>query len=229
MVFFDAFVFMGQNFALLMDKTGSHLWLSVAALAVSLVIAIPIGLWLGHIHRGEFIAVSISNVGRALPSLALIAILIGIVGIGFTNVLIALVLLAAPPVLTNTFVAVNSVDRDLTRAGRGMGLKPGQILMRVELPLALPTIFSGLRVAAVLVVSSATLATIAGAGGLGDIILNQVAYGLEGVIAGALWVAALAVLTDQFFALLLRLLTPRGLRQTRSSESKDSRTKAVEA
>ncbi len=229
MVFFDAFVFMGQNLGLLMEKTGSHLWLSIVALAVSVVIAIPIGLWLGHIHRGEFMAVSVSNVGRALPSLALIAILIGIVGIGFTNALIALVILAAPPVLTNTFVAVNSVDRDLTRAGRGMGLKPGQILMRVEVPLALPIIFSGLRVAAVLVVSSATLATIAGAGGLGDIILNQAGYGLEGVVAGALWVAALAILTDQFFALLLRLLTPRGLRRSRSTGGQDLRTEAIEA
>ncbi|WGW11539.1 ABC transporter permease [Saxibacter everestensis] len=227
-VFLDSFVFMGSHFGLLLEKTGSHLWLSFVAMVVSMLIAIPIGLWLGHIHKGEFLAVSVSNIGRALPSLALIAILIGIVGIGFSNVLIALVLLAAPPILTNTFVAVNSVDRDITRAGRGMGLHPLQILTRVELPLALPIIFSGLRTAAVLVVSSATLATVAGGGGLGDIILNQVAYGLEGVIAGALWVAALAILTDQFFAVLLHLLTPKALRGSKREDEERARVNVAE-
>lgn len=210
--FAKAFPFMVDNVGLLMEKTGEHLWLSLVAMAVSVVIGVPVGLWLGHIHKGEFLAVSITNIGRALPSLALIAVLIGLVGIGFLNVLIALILLAVPPILSYTFVAINSVDRDLTRAARGMGLTPMQVLFRTEIPLGAPMIVSGLRTATVLVVSSATLATIAGGGGLGDIILNQVAYGMEGVVAAALWVAVLSILADQFIGLVGRVASPRGVR-----------------
>ena len=114
--------------------------------------------------------------------------------------------------LSYTFVAIDSVDRDLTRAARGMGLTPMQVLFRTEIPLGLPMIVSGIRTATVLVVSSATLATVAGGGGLGDIILNQVAYGMEGVVAAALWVAVLSILADQLIGLLGRLLSPRGVR-----------------
>lgn len=219
--FFGFIHFSINNFGLLFDKTLEHLAISSTALLIAIIIGMPFGLWLGHIHKGEFIAVSISNVGRALPSLALIAILIGIVGIGFTNVVIALIVLAAPPILTTTFLGVNSVDRSLTQAARGMGLRGWQTLMRVEIPLALPSIFTGLRTSAVLVVSSATLAAIAGGGGLGDIILNQVAYGMSGVIAAALWVAVLALATDGLFILLHRVVTPAGIR---SSTRKDSAT-----
>lgn len=211
----DDFGFIGfsiNNFGLLLDKTMEHLAISSTALLIAILIGMPIGLWLGHIHKGEFIAVSVSNLGRALPSLALIAILIGVVGIGFTNVVIALIVLAAPPILTTTFLGVNGVDRSLTQAARGMGLRGWQTLLRVEMPLALPSIFTGLRTSAVLVVSSATLAAIAGGGGLGDIILNQVAYGMSGVIAGALWVAILALATDGLFILLHRLVTPASIR-----------------
>lgn len=209
--FFGFIDFTMNNMGLLVEKTGEHIAISATALLISMLIGIPIGLWLGHLNKGEFIAVSVSNVGRALPSLALIAILIGVVGIGFTNVVIALVFLAAPPILTLTFMGVNGVDRSLTRASRGMGLSGWQTLTKVEIPLALPSIFTGLRTSAVLVISSAALATIAGGGGLGDIILNQVAYGMNGVIAAALWVAALALLTDGLFALLHRIVTPRGV------------------
>lgn len=210
--FIEAIPFMVDNFGLLLEKTGEQLWLSFVAIMISLVIGVPIGLWLGHIHKGEFLAVSLTNIGRALPSLALIAIFIGLVGIGFTNVLLALIILAVPPILSYTFVAIDSVDRDLTKAARGMGLTPMEILWRIEVPLGLPMAFSGVRTAAVLVVSSATLATVAGGGGLGDIILNQVAYGMEGVIAAALWVAALSILVDQLIALLLKIMAPAGVR-----------------
>jgi len=201
-VFLDAFPFMARHLGLLLEKSAEHLWISFVALAASIVIALPLGIWLGHIHRGEFLAVSLTNIGRALPSLALISILLGLVGIGFLNVTIALVLLAAPPLLSHAFVGVDQVPRELTRAARGMGLTPWQVARKVELPLAAPTIISGLRTASVLVVSSATIGTIAGGGGLGDIILNQVAYGMEGVIAGAAWVAALFLLVDQALKLL---------------------------
>ena len=211
--FTDAFKFMGDHMSLLLDKTWSHLGISGAAIAVSLVLAIPLGAWLGHLHRGSFVAINVSNVGRALPSLAVIAIGIGLLGLGFVNVLVALVILAVPPMLTNAYVAVDQVDRDAVEAARGMGMTPMEVFWRVELPLALPLLFAGIRTAAVYVIATATLAAIAGGGGLGDIIVNQASYGIAGVLAGAIWVAGLALVADIGFGALQRAMTPRGLRQ----------------
>jgi osmoprotectant transport system permease protein len=211
--FVDAFRFMGDHTSLMLDKTWSHLGISGAAIAVSLVIAIPLGAWLGHLHRGSFVAINVSNVGRALPSLAVIAIGIGLLGLGFVNVLVALVVLAVPPMLTNAYVAVDLVDRDAVEAARGMGMTAFELFWRVELPLALPLLFAGIRTAAVYVIATATLAAIAGGGGLGDIIVNQASYGIAGVLAGAIWVAGLALVADVGFGMLQRAITPRGLRQ----------------
>ncbi|MFE2989039.1 ABC transporter permease [Streptomyces sp. NPDC059262] len=215
--FFASFSFMADHFGLLADRTVDHLQLSAAAVAVALVLALPLGVWLGHRGKGSFLTVSISNIGRALPSLALIAIFLGLLGIGFVNVLTALVVMAVPPVLTHAYLSVEQVDPDLVRAGRGMGLTEWQILTRIELPLALPVLFTGIRIAAVYVISSATLAAVAGGGGLGDIILNQVSYGLSGVIAAALWVAVLALAADALFGALRNRLTPRGVLAGRSA------------
>lgn len=159
--FFASFSFMADHFGLLADRTVDHLKLSAAAVAVALVLALPLGVWLGHRGKGSFLTVSISNIGRALPSLALIAIFLGLLGIGFVNVLTALVVMAVPPVLTHAYLSVEQVDPDLVRAGRGMGLTEWQILTRIELPLALPVLFTGIRIAAVYVISSATLAAVA--------------------------------------------------------------------
>jgi osmoprotectant transport system permease protein len=211
--FLNSFDFMGDNLSLLLDKTWEHLVLSGAAVGVSLLIAIPLGAWLGHVHRGSFLAINVSNIGRALPSLAVIAIGIGLLGIGFTNVLIALVVLAVPPMLTNAYVAVDQVDRDAAEAARGMGMRPLELFRRVELPLGVPLMFAGIRTAVTYVIASATLAAIAGGGGLGDIIVNQASYGIEGVLAGAIWVAALALLADIAFGALQRAITPRGVRR----------------
>jgi osmoprotectant transport system permease protein len=213
--FVDAIEFLFDNLALIWDKTVEHLALSGAAVGVALVLAIPLGVWLGHLHRGSFLAINVSNVGRALPSLAVISIGLGILGVGFVNVMVALVILAAPVMLTNAYVAVNQVDPDAVRAARGMGMRPSQMLLRVELPLALPLIFAGIRTAAVYVVATAPLAALAGGGGLGDIIVNQPTYGPEGVVAGSIAIAALAFITDGVFALLQRQVTPRALRGRR--------------
>ena len=218
-VVFGAFPFMIENFGLLLTKTGDHLVISLIPLLAAIVVGVPSGIWLGHVHRGEFLAVSVTNIGRALPSLALIAILIGFVGIGMLNAVIALFLLAFPPILSYSFQAVDSIDRDLTRAARGMGMSASQVLLKVELPLGLPMIIAGIRTSAVLTVSSATIATIAGSGGLGDVILNQVAYGMEGVVAGAAWVAVLAILVDRAFAFLLRVAAPAGVRRLQSAST----------
>jgi osmoprotectant transport system permease protein len=211
--FTDAFAFIGDNLGFLFEKTLQQLELSAAAIGVSLVIAIPIGLWLGHLHRGAWFAISASNVGRALPSLGVVAIGIGVFGLGFLNVMVALVILAVPPMLTNAYVAIDGVDREVVEAARGMGMSPLQILLRVELPLALPLLFAGIRTAAVYVVATATLASLAGGGGLGDIIFNQASYRLSGVVAAAIWVSALALLVEGAFALLQRLVTPIGVRR----------------
>jgi osmoprotectant transport system permease protein len=211
--FGDAIEFLFDNPGLIWDKTVEHIWLSLASLGVALVIAIPLGVWLGHLHRGSFVAINVSNVGRALPSLAVISIGLGILGVGFTNVVVALVILAAPVMLTNAYVAVDRVDQDAVRAARAMGMKPLQVLLRVELPLALPLMFAGIRTAAVYVVATAPLAALAGGGGLGDIIVNQPTYGIEGVVAGSLAIAALAFATEGVFALLQYAVTPRPLRR----------------
>ncbi len=211
--FGDAIEFLFDNTGLIWDKTVEHIWLSLASLGVAIVIAIPLGVWLGHLHRGSFVAINVSNVGRALPSLAVISIGLGILGVGFTNVVVALVILAAPVMLTNAYVAVDRVDQDAVRAARAMGMKPLQVLLRVELPLALPLMFAGIRTAAVYVVATAPLAALAGGGGLGDIIVNQPTYGIEGVVAGSLAIAALAFATEGVFALLQYAVTPRPLRR----------------
>jgi osmoprotectant transport system permease protein len=211
--FVDAIKFLGENLSLIWDKTVEHLLLSGASIGVAMALAIPLGVWLGHLHRGSFVAINLSNVGRALPSLAVISIGLGLLGVGFLNVLVALVILAAPVMLTNAYVAVDQVDRDAVQAAQAMGMRPRQVLLRVELPLALPLMFAGIRTAAVYVVATATLAALAGGGGLGDIIVNQPTYGPEGVVAGSIAIAVLAFATEGFFALLQHLVTPRGLRR----------------
>lgn len=214
--FIDAFRFLGNNPGLMWEKTVDHLALSAAAVAVAIVIAVPLGVWLGHVHRGSFLAINASNVGRALPSLALISIGLGILGIGFVNVLVAMVILAIPPMLTNAYVAVDGVDPDAVEAAKGMGMRPSEVLVRVELPLALPLVFAGVRTAVVYVIATAALASIAGGQSLGDIILNQPTYGFAGVIAGSIAVAALAFAAEGLFALLQRAVTPRGMRKERA-------------
>ena len=143
-----------------------------------------------------------SNLGRALPSLAVLAIFLPITGVGQTTVIIALVVLAAPPILTNAYVAVDGVDTDTVDAAKGIGLRPLQILLRVELPLALPLIFAGIRTSAVFVIATATLPGYFGGGGLGDIISNSASYRLYGVIGASYVLIVLAVLSQIVFVLI---------------------------
>jgi len=211
-VFGDALEFVVDERRLILQKTWEHLLLSGAAMAIALVIALPLGLWLGHRHRGSFLAVNVANLGRALPSLAVIAVGFVFLGVGFWSVALALVVLAIPPILTNAYVAVDSVQADAVEAARGMGMTDRQVITRIELPLALPLIFAGIRTATVFVVATATIAAVAGGGGLGDIIVNQAGYGLEGVVGAAICVSVLALAADGAVGLLQRALTPAGLR-----------------
>jgi osmoprotectant transport system permease protein len=213
-VFPDAVRFVVREHQLILEKTWQHLLLSGAALGIALMIALPLGIWLGHLHRGSFLAINVANVGRALPSLALIAIGIAFLGVGFANVTVALVVLAIPPILTNAYVAVDGVEAEVVEAARGMGMTRAQIVRRVELPLAVPLVFAGIRTAAVFVIATATIAAVAGGGGLGDVIVNQAGYGLEGVVGAAICVSLLALGADALLGLVQRLVTPEGLLAT---------------
>jgi len=196
-----------------------HLELSGLAVAVGILIAAPIALYLGHIGRGGFIAINVANIGRALPSLALLAFALPVafalgLGLGFWPTLFALVPLAIPPILTNTFVAVRAVDPDIVEAARGMGLGEAQILGSIEIPLGLPLMLAGVRTAAVNVVATATLGALVAGGALGRFIVDGLALQeYDQLVAGALLVALLAVATEFSFAKLERATTPPGMAQ----------------
>jgi len=195
-----------------------HLGIMGETVLVAALIALPLGIALGHFHRGSSIAIGTSIVGRALPSLVLIAAFLTILGIGFVNNMVALAVLATGPILTNSFDGVDGVDRDAVEAARGMGMTRLQILRQVELPLSTPLLFTGLRVAAVTVVATAPIAAIAGGGGLGDVIVNQASYRLSGVLAASICVMALSALVFLALLGLQIVVTPRGLRRTSVQE-----------
>jgi osmoprotectant transport system permease protein len=223
------FAFIVENPGLLWSKVFEQLVLSGAAIGLALVLSIPIGIWLGHVHRGSLLAINVSNLGRALPSLAMISIGLGFLGLGFKNVLLALTVLAWPPMLTNAYVAVDGVEQNLIEAARGMGMTPLQILRKIELPVALPLIFAGIRTSAVYVVATGTLAAVAGGGGLGDIIFNQATYRFEGVIGASLVGVALAFAVEFAFAGLQWSVTPRGLRRRVPLLEQDVSTRGLAA
>lgn len=198
------------------EYTWNHIVLSSAAMAVALALALPFGIWLGHRGRGELFAIAIGNAGRAIPELVLIAALVAYVGVGFLNLTIALSVLAIPPILTNTYVGIRQADRVAVEAARGVGLSERQIAVGVELPLAAPTIMTGVRTGAINVIATATIAPLAGYLTLGDFIINRNVYGDEGVVAGAMLVALLALTVELALSGVQRLLTPRGLKVARS-------------
>ncbi|MBX5443382.1 MAG: ABC transporter permease subunit [Solirubrobacteraceae bacterium] len=200
--------------AQLLPMLWTHLELTAVSVAIAVAVAVPLALWLGHVGRGELLATSLANVGRAVPSLALIAFFVAYLGVGFTNVTLALVLLAIPPILTNTYVGVRQADRDAVDAARGMGMTGVQIVRRVELPLALPLICGGVRTSVVNVIATATIAPLAGVVTLGDPIIAGGVYGEDGRLGAAILVALLAVAAEALFALVQRAVVPRGIRLT---------------
>ena len=193
----------------------THVELSVAALAIAALIALPLGVWLSTRERAAQLAIASANIGRTLPSLAVLALAMPLLGTGFAPALFALTLLALPPILINTWTAVRQVDADVTDAARGMGMTRSEVIRRVELPLALPVIFAGLRIAAVQVVSGAVLASYIGGGGLGDFITAGIAMmAMPQLIVGALPATLLSIGADRLFGRLQKALTPMGMRDT---------------
>jgi osmoprotectant transport system permease protein len=207
----DLLNFFADEASLLVDRAIEHIIICAIAMAIAIAIALPVGILLGHRHRGSFLAINVSNVLRALPSLALIAISLAFFGLSALNIQIALVALAVPPILTNAYTAVDSVDPDAVEAARGMGMSERQVLRVVELPLSWPLIFAGIRTASVYVIATAPLAALVGGGGLGDIIVNQPTYGLDGVMAATIVTVALAFAVDGLLGVAQRRLTPTGL------------------
>lgn len=194
-----------------------HLTMSFVTVAIAALIALPIGLLIGHIRRFEFAVVSVANFGRAIPSFGLLLFFVSFLGLGLAfppalrpPILLVLILLAIPPILTNTYVGVQAVDEDTLEAARGVGMTEGEVLRQIELPLAAPLIVAGLRTAAVQVVATATLAAVPGGGGLGRYIVDGFAAGNRPqMFSGALLVAVLAIFTELGFALLQRAVAPR--------------------
>jgi osmoprotectant transport system permease protein len=197
-----------------------HLLITLASVGIATAIALPIGTWLGHSKRGSFLVVSVTNAGRAVPSLGVVFLFFAVLGAGFFNITLALVLLAIPPVLLNAYTGVRAVDPEAVDAARGMGLTDTQILRRVELPLALPLIFGGIKTSTVNVIATATLGPTAGVVTLGDPIINPSSYGEAGRLGAAMVVAALAIAAEVGLSAVQCKLTPEGLRLTEQAASR---------
>ncbi|MGN6217144.1 MAG: ABC transporter permease [Solirubrobacterales bacterium] len=194
------------------ELTLNQLELTVLALALSLLVALPIGLYFGHRGSGELLAVGLGNAGRAVPELALIAFMAAAIGVGVLNLTIALSVLGIPPILSNAFTGIRQVDPATVQAARGMGMTELEVLRKVEVPLAIPTLFAGIRTATINIVATATIAPLAGVLTLGDFVINRNVYGTDGVLAGAILIALLALTLEFALAGLQRLLTSKGLR-----------------
>jgi osmoprotectant transport system permease protein len=206
-------------------RVKEHLELSGTALLFAAPLAIAVGLFIGHTRKAEFISVTIANLGRAIPSFAILAFVFPFtlrlgLGLGFWPTVIALFFLAIPPILTNTYVGVKGVDQDTIEAARGMGMSGRQVLTSIEIPLAARLIVSGIRTSAVQVIATATLGAVIASGGLGRYIVDGFAFGTFGpngvegrqmVVGGALLVAFLALLTEVGVGLIERAVVPRGI------------------
>jgi osmoprotectant transport system permease protein len=194
------------------ELTWTHLQLSLAATLIATLIALPVGVYLGHIGRFQFLATSISNIGRAIPALGLVVFFIAFLGVGFTNVCVALVLLAIPPIITNSYVGIRGVDPETVDAARGNGLTDRQVALKVELPMALPTIMGGIRISLVSVIATATIAPLANVDTLGRPIISPNVYGTAGQLAACLVVAIVTLAADGVFVLVQKAVTPEGLK-----------------
>jgi osmoprotectant transport system permease protein len=189
-----------------------HLAYTFLSLGIAAVIALPMGLLIGHTRRGAFLAINIGNAARALPTLGLLTLIVLLIGIGQVPVIIALVVLGIPPILASTYAGVSGVDRATIDAARGMGMTEQEILTRVEIPIALPLIISGVRSATLQIVSTATVAAYVALGGLGRYVIDGLSLrDFPQMLTGAVLVALLAILLDLAFAVIGRFAVSAGL------------------
>ncbi|GIF65115.1 glycine betaine/carnitine/choline transport system permease protein OpuCB [Asanoa ishikariensis] len=204
----------------ILDRLGEHLTISAAAVAIGCVVALPLGVWLGHSGRGGGLVVLVSDLTLAIPTIALLTILpLTILGFGKPPIIVALAVFALPPLLSNAYTGIRQVDPETRDAAKGMGLSGMQLLRRVELPLAIPYLAAGFRTAAVQVVATTALASYVNGGGLGQIIASGFGLGISAaggqILAGGVLVAALALAVEGILALVERLITPAPLRPLR--------------
>jgi osmoprotectant transport system permease protein len=215
------------------NRLFEHLVISGLAIFMATIIGLPLGLYIGHTGRGANLAINLANIGRAVPSYAILVMVLPVtlalapvlgyspsLGLNFLPILISMTLLAIPPILVNAYAGLRSVDRELIEAARGMGLRERQILSRIELPLASPVIIGGFRTATLSVIATATIGAILSGGGLGRFIFDGLTQGLAGqasIYAGAVLVTVLAVSVDLVLALVQRRLTPVSLRKPRGT------------
>lgn len=194
----------------ILARLEQHVLLTVIAVAIAAAIALPLGLWLGHLGRGGTLAINITNVGRAIPTFAVLTLLtLSPIGIGYTATTIALVLFALPPLVTNSYVGMVEVDPEARDAARGMGMSGWQMFRRVELPLAAPLVMTGIRIAAVQVVATATIAALVGGGGLGRLVTDGLSNNNQGeLLSGAVVVGVLALLIEGLLAAVQRRVDP---------------------
>jgi osmoprotectant transport system permease protein len=213
-VFADAWTYLAGHPRQFAAALSTHVTLSAAALAIAVALAVPVGILVAESRRGAFVAVNAANVGRTLPSLAVLALMMPLLGTGFAPALFALTLLALPPILINTCTAIREVDPAVVDAARGMGMTALDLVRKVKLPVALPMIFAGIRTAAVQVISGAVLASYIGGGGLGDFITAGIAMmAVPLLLVGAIPATLLALAADFGLGRLQRTVTPPGLRR----------------
>jgi osmoprotectant transport system permease protein len=215
------------------NRLFEHLVISGIAIAVATLVGLPLGLYIGHTGRGANLAINLANIGRAVPSYAILVMVLPVtlalapvfgyapsLGLNPLPILISMTLLAIPPILVNAYAGLRSVDRELIEAARGMGMRERQILRATELPLASPVIIGGFRTATLSVIATATIGAILAGGGLGRFIFDGLNQGLAGrasIYAGAILVTVLAVSVDLVLALVQRRLTPVSLRKPRGT------------
>ena len=230
MINYFGYLFDGANWHLtgessIPERLAQHVGFTLAALAISALLALPLGLLIGHTNKGAFIAIGLGNLGRSLPTFGLVLLLVTFLGVYIWPVLVALVVLAIPPILAQTYAGIRSVDRAAVDAAVGMGMRPMQVLFRAEVPMALPLIIGGLRSALLQVCATATIAAYASFGGLGRLLidgLNRNQY--DQVLAGAIMVALLAIALDYISAGVERAVVSPGIRERGGRRIRRTRT-----
>ena len=208
--------FLAQNGSQLVSKTIEHFYISIVALLIAIVVAVPIGILLSKLKRTSNIVLTIAGVLQTIPTLAVLAIMIPIFGVGKTPAIVALFIYVLLPILNNTVLGVQNIDKNLKEAGTSMGMTRFQLMKDVELPLALPLILGGIRLSSVYVISWATLASYVGAGGLGDFVFNGLnLYDPLMIVSAAVLVPALALFVDFILSLIEKWAVPKGLKVSR--------------
>ncbi|MEO5709446.1 MAG: ABC transporter permease [Nocardioidaceae bacterium] len=230
MLNYFGYLFDGANWHLsgdssIPERLAQHVGYTLAALVISALIALPLGLLIGHTNKGAFIAIGLGNLGRSLPTFGLVLLLVVTLGVYLWAAIAALVVLAIPPILAQTYAGIRSVDRAAVDAAVGMGMRPMQVLLKAEVPMALPLILGGLRSAMLQVCATATIAAYASFGGLGRLLidgLNRNEY--DQILAGAIMVALLAIALDYLGAGVERAVVSPGVREQRGRRSRRTRS-----